>query len=247
MDALLELDRVSKGYRRGRHELLTLVGLSLTIRAGELLAVWGARGMGRTTLLKVAAGLMPPDSGTVRLDGRDLVSMSNSEQRDEIGWTRSEGPRHDTQMIDYVAEPLRKRHRGREARRRAATALARTGAYDYAEGRWGDLPDEARVLVGIARALAPKPRLLVADDPTWALDRIQSESLMRMLRDEAQESGIGVLITVPDMPEMLHAHRIAVLSDGQLILPADPPEDYQNVIEFPRRLAGMGRRCGPAA
>jgi ABC-type phosphate/phosphonate transport system ATPase subunit len=88
-------------------------------------------------------------------------------------------------------------------------------------------------LVSIARALGREPRLLVADDPTAYLNALQREHVMRLLRTACDEQGLGILVTVPDMPEMAHADQIASLSEGRLLTPRSPAEP--NVIEFPSR------------
>jgi len=227
MDALLTLDQVSMGHRRGGCELLALCRVSLAAHAGELFAVWGARGAGKTTLLKIAGGLEPPDDGVVRLVGRDLASLPSRELPRGIAWTRNRAPRHQAQqMLDYVAEPLRMDSSWREARRRARVALARTGASDYAGECWYDLHDEARALVAIARAVATRPKLLIADNPTMRMDETQAESVMLMLRDIAGEDGTGILVAVPDLHTTRHAHQVAMLSAGHLVPQPKDPDDY---------------------
>jgi ABC-type lipoprotein export system ATPase subunit len=236
----LSLERVSKSYWRGPHETVVLKDISLSVHGGECVAVWGQRGSGKTTLLKVAAGLESPERGVVSFKGDDLARMSKAEMvrllREEIGWARRSGPESDElEMLDYVALPLLKRHTLRRARRRSAHALARVGVADCSGGRWDDLTDSERTLVSIAHAMVRKPSLLVVDDPTANLDVLQREEVMGLLRSAAEQEWLAVLITVPDMPSMVHAHRIGSLSDGRLLVPSGASPERDNVVELPVR------------
>ena len=236
----LSLERISKSYWRGPHETAVLKDISLSVYAGECVAVWGQRGSGKTTLLKVAAGLEAPEEGVVRFMDRDLGRMSRTELvrllREEIGWARRTGPESDElEMLDYVALPLLKRQTLRRARRCSAAALARVGVADCSKGRWEDLTDGERTLVSIAHAMVRAPSLLVVDDPTANLDVLQREEVMGLLRSTAERDWLAVLITVPDMPSMVHAHRIGSLSDGRLLVPSGVSPERDNVVEFPAR------------
>jgi ABC-type lipoprotein export system ATPase subunit len=236
----LALEGVSKSYWRGPHETAVLKDISLSVYAGECVAVWGQRGSGKTTLLKVAAGLESPDEGTISFKGRDLHARSKAEMvrllREEIGWARRSGPESDElEMLDYVALPLLKGHTLKRARRRSAQALAHVGVADCCNGRWEDLTDGERTLVSIAHAMVRKPSLLVVDDPTANLDVLQREEVMGLLRSTAEQEWLAVLITVPDMPSMVHAHRIGSLSDGRLLVPSGASPERDNVVEFPLR------------
>jgi ABC-type lipoprotein export system ATPase subunit len=239
-DAWMSLEHVSKSYWRGPHETVVLSDISLSVYAGECVAVWGQRGSGKTTLLKVAAGLEAPESGVVRFKGRDLREMSKAELvrllREEIGWARRSGPESDElEMLDYVALPLLRAQTMRRARRRSAAALAQVGVAECSKGRWEDLTDGERTLVSVAHAMVRKPSLLVVDDPTANLDVLQREQVMGLLRRTAERDWIGVLITVPDMPSMVHAHRIGSLSDGRLLVPSGMSPERDNIVEFPGR------------
>jgi ABC-type lipoprotein export system ATPase subunit len=233
----LSLERVSKSYWRGPHETVVLRDISLSVYAGECVAVWGQRGSGKTTLLKVAAGLEASESGEVIFKGRDLRRMSKAGLvrllREEIGWARRTGPESDElEMLDYVALPLLKKQTLRRARRRSAQALARVGVAECSKGRWEDLTDGERTLVSIAHAMVRQPSLLMVDDPTANLDVLQREEVMGLLRNTAEQDWLGVLITVPDMPSMVQAHRIGSLSDGRLLVPTGVSPERDNVVEL---------------
>lgn len=240
MTPLLRLDSVSKSYWRGPRELRVLHDVSLDVHAGELVGVYGPRGAGKTTLLRLAAGFEAPDRGIVSLDGRSLARRSRREAahmlRHEIGWVERAGPQSpDLPMRVYVALPLYRTLGPLAAQRRAVAALAKVGADDAADLPWSSLSDTARTLVAIAQALVREPRLLLVDDPTAGLGILDRERVGGLLRSAAEEGGLGVLMAVPELPAMLHAHEVRSLSRGRLLAPAGgPPDGAATVVEFPR-------------
>ncbi|HSZ70419.1 MAG TPA: ATP-binding cassette domain-containing protein [Solirubrobacteraceae bacterium] len=248
MDALLSLRGVSKQYWRGARCVAVLEDVSLDVHAGELVAVWGRHNSGKTTLLKLAAGLEQPSAGIVAFAGRDLAGLSAAGlarlRRKPIAWARPTGPESgDLKMLDYVAMPLLRRERHKQARRGAAAALERVGVAGCAMEVWRNLSDSERTLVAVAHAIVREPELLLIDDQTANLDYVQREDLMVLLR-EAAEAGMAMLVTVPDMAEMVHAHTIRSLSGGRLLAPAARAGAEGNVIDFPvggdRRAEGAG-------
>lgn len=240
MASLLSLDRVRKSYWRGPHETVVLEQVSLDVHAGELVGVWGQRGAGKTTLAMVAAGLETPERGTVSFDGRDLAEPRRRRApclHEGIGWMQRAGPRSGDfrTMVDYVALPLLRTHSPRRARQRASAMLRHLGIGECADASWENLTDGERTLVAVAHALVREPKLLVADDPTANLDVLRREELASLLRRAADEDGLAILFTVPDMPDMVYADRICSLSDGRLIVAREPPADDDTVVEFPGR------------
>lgn len=238
---LLSLAGVRKAFWRGSHELSVLEDVSLSLAAGDVLAIYGQRRAGKTTLLRIAAGLETPDVGEVRFEGIDLGTLARGAlarlHRTRIGWVERTGPRHvELPAADYVALPLLRDHRHREAHRRARAALARVGVGECAGAPWHDLSDAERSLVALAHALAREPALVIADDPTAGLDVIERERVVGLLSAVAEEHRIGVLMAMPDMPATLRSHDIHSLSDGRLIAPAEPsPNGGGTVIDFPAR------------
>jgi putative ABC transport system ATP-binding protein len=238
MKPLLQLESVSKSYMRGPRELRVLKDVSLDVHPGEFVGVYGQRGSGKTTLLHLAAGFEAPSSGVANFDGRNLADLSRSRRarlhREEIGWVERAGPQSaGLPMRVYVGLSLYRTVGPAKAQQRAVAALAKVGAEDAADARWSSLSDTARTLVAIAEALVRQPRLLVVDDPTAGLSIIDRERVVGLLRSAAEDGGLGVLMAVPDMPAMLHAHEVRSLSRGRLLAPADPPPSGGNVVEFP--------------
>jgi ABC-type lipoprotein export system ATPase subunit len=236
---VLALDSIRKSYWRGSTEVPVLKGIDLTVAAGEFVAIYGKRAAGKTTLLKIAAGLEAPDSGRALIVGRELDRLSRRDlarlHRDRVAWVSRSGPQSKDLPVDvHVALPLYGRLGPRAAGRRAAAALSLVDAEDYAGELWDDLPDTARTLVAIAQALVREPELLVVDDPVAGLGVIDREHVLDRLRSAAEDGGIGVLMAVPEMPAMVGAHQLRLLVRGSLLAPARPADGAGGaVIDFP--------------
>jgi ABC-type lipoprotein export system ATPase subunit len=216
--SLLALERVGKHYRVGLRERAVLHDITLELEAGELAAVWGLRRSGRSTLLRVAAGIEAPDRGVVRFDGRDLAEDREAALGGGgIGWCQStfrstEGRGVlDQVMIGLltcgVPPPL--------AHERAREALARVGAERCATLRLGELDGAEALRVGLARTLAVRPRLLVIDEATGGVDQFDRDPILRLLRSLADE-GIAILASTRESVGLAGADRTWALSDGEL-------------------------------
>jgi ABC-type lipoprotein export system ATPase subunit len=235
MTPLLRLDAVSRSYWRGPREVRVLNDVSLDVHAAEIVGVYGQRGAGKTTLLRIAAAFERPDAGTVSFAGVDLARRSRRElariRREQIGWVERGAPQSgELPVLVSVALPLYRAHGPMAAQRRAHMALARVGAEDAADLPWTSLSDATRVLVAIAQALVREPRLLLVDDPTGGLSILDRERVLGLLHAAAEDGGLAVLMAVPDMPAMLHAHEVRMLSRGRLLAPG---ERNGTVIQFP--------------
>lgn len=237
---LLALERVSKSHWRGRHEIVVLDDVSFELEAGELVAIFGQRAAGKTTLLRIAAGIEAPDAGRVRFDGEELGGRRRRRLggiHPRIGWVGRQAPfASGMRMLDHVALPLLRGATAQEAERRATRALKRVGAGELAGGRWHELSDAERTLVTIAHAIVREPALLLADDPTSGLGVEERETVLGLLRAIAEEQRMAVLATVPEIPDALRSHRVMSLGDGELIQATRraPGE----VIAFPQRRDG---------
>lgn len=237
--SLLRLQSVTKSYWRGPRELRVLREATLEVAAGSLVSIYGQRSSGKTTLLQIAAGFQPPTAGEVSFEGTRFAALSTSElarvHRERIGWIDRAGPHAPELTVGrYVELPLYRDLSPRRSRRRALATLAAHGVEDLAEQRWADLSDAARVLCAIAQAMVRRPRLLIADDPTAGLGIADREHVCAILRSLAEDDGLAVLMAVPDMPAMLQAHEMRLLSRGRLVAPAPPARDFEaTVLDFP--------------
>jgi ABC-type cobalamin/Fe3+-siderophores transport system ATPase subunit len=251
MSELLQLAEVNKSYRRGSLDLHVLRGASLQLGRGEIIAVLGTRGEGKTTLLQIAAGMESPDSGAVCFDGEDLATRSDAELSRLLGrhiaWAGRTGPEGTpTRMLDYVEMPLLARQAARlpwsgsprpGLRRRASAsvgararaALERVGAAGCAEQLWDTLSDWERALVEIAQAIAGEPSLLLVDDLTDQLGIRETHELTALLRSLSRELDMGVLMGVSDAHATLLSDQILTLAGGRLT----PGPQPANVYEFP--------------
>jgi ABC-type cobalamin/Fe3+-siderophores transport system ATPase subunit len=230
---------VTKRYVRGRHEIIALDDVSLEVAPGEFVAVFGSHASGKTTLLRVAAGIERADEGRVSLAGDDMSKWATSRRKHglhpRIGWLRRSGPFLASMVIvDYVALPVARGGSPAEARRRATRALKRMQADALAHATWEELSDAERTHVMLAQSVVREPALLLADDPTRGLGVGDRERMLTLLRAVADEDGMAVLMTVPEVPDMLRSHTVMTLSDGELIASSERSATA-DVIDLPTK------------
>jgi ABC-type multidrug transport system ATPase subunit len=213
--SVLELEHVGKRYRRG--ERVALDDVSLSIEVGELVTVWGERRSGRSTLLRIAAGVETPDSGVIRFCGHDVTELGDETLGSGIGYCRT-GFRASTgrHVVDLLAAGQFARGLSRsDARMCAWKALARVAAEDCANRTPVELNGEEIVRVSIGRAIASEPRLIVIDEPTVGVDLTARDGILALLRSIADD-GIAVLTSTSDGPGWLGADRVLALRKGKL-------------------------------
>ena len=187
----------------------------MEVFAGEVVAVIGGRLKGKSTLLKIAAGLERPEKGSVLLAGRDLAGRGDRERSRLLGrevvWVDREGPGLRVEVSRLVGWPLTLHGRGRrDAERAAAQALERVGAQECIGRGWGELSNWQRVLVGLARAFVSSPKLVVIDDLLDALGSSGTEQSSDLLRSLVEESKprCAVLMSASDMESAMLADRV---------------------------------------
>ena len=230
--SLLELAHATKRFMSGQRELVVLDDVSLTVAAGECVAIYGTRRSGRTTLLRIAAGLLTLDAGEARFDGRELASCGTRVLGVEIGYCDARfDAAHGGDVAAHVALALRARGVGRrESRARAVAALERAGASACAELDPRELQAGELVRAGIARALVTEPRLLLLDEPTSGVEPEERERVLALLRALA-DGGLAVLATVGE--PVTGPHRVLALDGGRLggdAVPAQAP-----IVSLPPR------------
>ncbi|HEY7892326.1 MAG TPA: ATP-binding cassette domain-containing protein [Solirubrobacteraceae bacterium] len=234
--SLLELEAVGKRYGGPPRERVVLSEVTLELEAGELVVVWGLKGSGRSTLLRVAAGIEAPDSGTVRFEGRDLAEHGEDLLGGGVGYCeRTFRYAEGEGVLEQVTVGLLARGvRPRDARARAQRALARAGAEQTAAQRLAALDEGESVRVAIARTLVLEPALLVVDEPTRGVDLLERDGILALLRSLAGE-GIAVLASTAESTGLAGADRGLVISEGELR--GTPPAELATVLEL-RRPAG---------
>jgi putative ABC transport system ATP-binding protein len=220
--SVLELEGVVKHYRGAGEEVRAVDGVSLAVRAGEMLALYGPSGSGKTTLLKLAAALLEPERGTIRYRGRELSSLSEQEASDfllrEVGFVYQGF--HLMPRVSALENASIKLLLGgvgmREARARALPWLQRVGLGERLRYTPEQLSGGERQRVAIARALTGEPRLILADEPTGNLDSTRSREIVALLHEIAHERGAAVLLVTHDTEAALLADRHCTLRDGEL-------------------------------
>jgi len=222
MTAALEMRRVSKSYGEGATLVHALREVDLSVQVGELVSIMGPSGSGKSTLLTIAGTLEVTTSGTVLIGGGDVSSMSRNDRarlrRRSIGYVFQDfNLLAGLTATENVALPLELDGiKARAARAVAKGALEELGLTDRA----GHFPDELsggeRQRVAIARAVVGDRRLLLADEPTGALDSVNSEAVLRLMRGACQQGVAGVVVT-HDAQLASWADRVVFLRDGRVV------------------------------
>ncbi|HYV16751.1 MAG TPA: ABC transporter ATP-binding protein [Conexibacter sp.] len=220
---MLELREVRKHYAGPSGETIRAVdGVSLTVAAGELVALYGPSGSGKSTVLFLAAGIAQPDSGAVLFQGRDLGRLSRRDaarhRRSALGFV-FQSPRlvPGLTAVDNAALKLMAEGASRNtARRRVAPLLDLLGLAGRTDQPAALLSHGERQRVALARALANEPRLVLADEPTGSLDSRRGREVLALLSSVCRERDIGVLLVTHDAAGAAYADRVHTLSDGRL-------------------------------
>jgi ABC-type nitrate/sulfonate/bicarbonate transport system ATPase subunit len=244
---LLVIEGVKKGHTRGGWSPV-FVDVSLEVVRGEIVAVIGGRLEGKTTLLKVAAGVEPPDSGTVSLEGRALADLEDRPR--EVRWVDRDGPGFEgTEVAEFVGWPLALGGRGRrQAERAAEQMLERVGARECFGSRWGELSNWQRVLAGLARGFIGSPKLVVIDDLLDALREPATQEGSDLLRSLVEESRprCGVLMSVSDMESAMYADRVlSITGKHSLRVLSGRLSDYGEIVPLRRCSQADGSSTGP--
>ncbi|MHB1988585.1 MAG: ABC transporter ATP-binding protein [Acidimicrobiales bacterium] len=238
--SFLELHKLSKSYGDGSTLVHALVGIDLTVDTGYLVAVMGPSGSGKSTLLTIAGSLEEPTAGEVRIDGTSLGAMSRNDKarlrRRTIGYVFQDfNLLAGLTAVENVALPLELDGvASSKARAVAWAALEKVGIVERA----GHYPDELsggeRQRVAIARAVVGERRLLLADEPSGALDSTNGETVMRMIR-EACQHGVAAVVVTHDAHLAACADRIVFLRDGRIVDESVPPSAESLLEPTPAR------------
>ena len=232
MTATLELSNLTKRFGTGRLEVDALVDVSMAVERGELVAVMGPSGSGKTTLLALAGGLDHPTSGAVRVEDADLATLGTKGlarlRRQRIGFVFQQLNLIDgLTALENVSLPLELDGTpAGPARTAAAESLSLVGMDELGDRFPSELSGGEQQRVAIARATVGERTLLLADEPTGALDSLTGEAVLRLLRAHCDRGGSGVLVT-HDARFAAWADRVVFLRDGRIAdqtAPLDGPE-----------------------
>jgi ABC-type lipoprotein export system ATPase subunit len=212
--SLLELGAVTRRYRSGQRERSVLSDVNLRLDAGELAIVWGARRSGRSTLLRIAAGVEAPDSGSVLFEGQPLGDRAIGTG---VGYVAKTLRANEEQgVLDQIAAVLLARGVGvHESRQRARDALQRAGGERCAAMKVSELGGGESLRVAIARTLALSPKVLVVDEPAATVEISERDEVLALLRSLTQ-AGLAVLASTGEAEQLAGADVALTLRDGEL-------------------------------
>jgi putative ABC transport system ATP-binding protein len=221
---MLELRRLVKHYPvAGGEPVRAVDDVSLSVAAGELVALYGPSGSGKTTLLKLIAAVMAPDSGEILVAGRDVAHLSDREaaryRLRDVGFVLQTFhmlaglSAIDNASLKLIALGMSVR----EAHQRMTPLLTRLGLDERAEHRVNQLSMGERQRVAIAKALSTEPGLLLADEPTGNLDTRRGAEVLALLSEICRERRTAVLLVTHDPQAAAIAHRVFALRDGRLV------------------------------
>jgi putative ABC transport system ATP-binding protein len=219
---MLELRDLVKHYETAGEETVKAVdGVSMTVEAGEMVALYGPSGSGKTTLLLMVAALLAPTSGEVLVNGRDVSSLSEREASHfrlrEMGFVRQNFDLlPGVSAVDNTVLKLLKDTPWKEAHAHVRPLLERLGLGERLNHRSETLSMGERQRVMIARALSTEPKLLLADEPTGSLDTQRGREVLDLLRELCREQGVAIVLVSHDPQAAAYADRVLALRDGKL-------------------------------
>jgi putative ABC transport system ATP-binding protein len=235
MTPALELRQVSKDYGSGAGEVHALSEVDLSVERGELVAVMGPSGSGKSTLLTIAGSLEEATSGQVLVDGTDLAAISRSDRarmrRRSIGYVFQDfNLLPGLKAIENVTLPLELDGvSSKSARSAARRAMAELDVADRKDRFPDELSGGERQRVAIARAIVGDRGLLLADEPTGALDSLNGEAVMRLLRAATQRGVAGVVVT-HEAQLASWADRVVFLRDGHVVDQTAAPPGPESLL-----------------
>lgn len=242
MSAAISVRDLTKSYAEGAATVNALKHVSLDIGAGEVVLLVGPSGSGKTTLLSIMGCILQPTLGSVKIAGREIVGLSEKElpsvRLAHIGFVFQAFNLFPTLTAGENVELALdlKGIRGREARERSRSLLEQVGLADKYNTFPSDLSGGQKQRVAIARALAGDPEIVLADEPTAALDSHTGTTIMNMLRELAHERGRAVVVVTHDTRVLHYGDRIVRIEDGRIAVPS---EQSQPPILFPGQASAI--------
>ena len=234
--SMLELRHVSKSYGEGANEVDAISDIDLSVERGSLVAIMGPSGSGKSTLLTIAGSLEEPTTGEVSIDGVRLSGMSRNDKarlrRRSVGYVFQDfNLLAGLTAVENVSLPLELDGTSmKKARTKGLAALEGLGLGDRAENYPDQLSGGERQRVAIARAVVGDRSLLLADEPSGALDSVNGEAVMRMIL-AACHGGVAAVVVTHDAKLASWADRVVFLRDGKAVdetLPPPTPEELLN-------------------
>lgn len=231
-DAMIECDNLVKIYKTKDIEVLALQGLDLVVGRGELMAIIGNSGSGKSTFLNMIGGLDRPSAGRLYVDGRNLFRLTEDElveyKKSTVGFVWQNNARNllpYLTAIENVMTPMLFT-KAENKRERALELLEMVGLSHRKNSRLGQLSGGEQQRAAIAIALANRPKLLLADEPTGSVDRNTSDYILDMFRNLNEQLGITIVIVTHDIGLSKKVNRVVSIRDGKTSSERIMKEDY---------------------
>lgn len=234
--AFIECDNLVKLYKSDEVEVMALAGMDLRVEEGELLAVIGKSGSGKSTLLNMLGGLEQPSAGRLYVDGRDLFSLSRKElcayRKSMVGFVWQNSGRN---LFSYMTaeeniKAVIRNKTGREKQERAEYLLSRVGLSGKAKSFPSQLSGGEQQRVAIAVALANEPKLLLADEPTGAVDEKTARQIQELFYSLNEELHVTIIIVTHAPTLAGRVKRVVMISDGKIGTEKIMREAYQEKL-----------------
>src|SRR5579872_1397436 len=218
----VQLEQLSKHYRRGSETIHALDGVTLAIDNGEFVAIVGRSGSGKTTLLDLIGLLLKPTSGRLLIDGVDTTALRDRDRAPmrarKIGFVFQEyNLLPGLNVLENVMLPLRYAKDGKDGRQRAMDLVARVGLADRARHRPAELSGGQAQRVAIARAMINRPSPILLDEPTGAVDTETAQQLIELMQRLNTEDGVTIILVTHDLELAANARRRIRLKDGRVL------------------------------
>jgi len=223
MENIIEINNLTKIYKEDAEVVKALDNISINISKGEFTAIVGPSGSGKTTLLNMIGGLDAPASGTIVVDGIEVTKLSTNDlinfRRDNVGFVFQAynlipvltAKENVTFIMDLQGVPTK------QSSARAIELLKNVGLGDRIDARPSKLSGGQQQRVAVARALASKPKFILADEPTANLDGKSAETLLDIMEKLNEEENITFIFSTHDQRVMQKARRIITLEDGKIV------------------------------
>ena len=243
-DVMIECDSLVKIYKTKDIEVLALQGLDLTVKRGELMAIIGNSGSGKSTFLNMIGGLDRPSAGKLYVDGKNLFQMTENElvkyKRSTVGFVWQNNARN---LLPYLTawenvmtpmlfvEEKEKAVSEEEKKKRALELLELVGLGHRKDSKLNQLSGGEQQRVAIAIALANNPKLLLADEPTGAVDRKTADDILEMFRKLNEKLGLTIVIVTHDKELAKKVNRVVSIRDGKTSSERIMKNDYRERME----------------
>ena len=237
-DNIIDCDSLVKIYKTDEVEVMALQGLELTIKKGELMAVIGKSGSGKSTLLNMIGGLERPTAGKLYVDGKDLFAMTDKElveyRKHTVGFVWQKNSRNllpYMTALENVQVPMYfDKDNKADREKKAYDLLCKVGLKEKVNSYPSQMSGGEQQRVAIAIALANDPKILLADEPTGAVDYKTSNMIQDLFRKLNEELGITVIIVTHDISLANKVSRVVMIADGKISTEKIMKEDYRKRI-----------------